>query len=302
MAQAGRIKTRQMRTGRRALAAALLMAVGSLALAATGTADPGGKYSKFANCPYKDPEVSKCFYSETIGGEVTLGSTKVPIVNPAVLQGAYTEPDKRSVSKFIGATKGPTLSKASQPVPGGLVGIVAPQDAPDLVKAVVALLFENDLTKVSATLELAKPASAIRLNEESLGGELGTALTLPIKVHLENPLLGPSCYVGSSSAPVVWNLSSGATTPPKPHKPIQGSVGEIEFLEEGRVIELKDTTLVDNAWKMPAASGCGGPLSFLINPIVNKAAALPSAAGASTAILKNEASISSAIAVEQHAE
>jgi len=283
------------------LGIALFAVTVSLVAATSATAELAGSYSKFAQCPYKNPEAAKCIYSTTTGGEVVLGATKVPIVNPAILQGAYTEPDKTGVSRFIDATNGVSLSKASQPIPGGLMGIVAPADASPLVKAVIALFFENDLTKASASLELARPASEIRFSEENFGGEKGPGLALPIKVHLENPLLGPSCYVGSSSSPIAWALTSGTTAPPKPNKPIRGTVGEVEFKDGGGLAETKRTTLVDNAWSAPVANGCGGPLSSLINPIVNDSASLPAVAGVNEARIDSAVSITSASAVREKA-
>lgn len=302
MAQAGHVATKAY-CMKAFLAVTLLLAV-IASLFVTGNAMAGltGNYARFAQCPYKDPKVSKCISSTTIGGEVVLGSTKVPIVNPTVLQGAYGPPNNKGVSKFIGATDGVTLSKASQPVPGGLLGLVPPASASPLVKAVIALLFENNLLKVSASLELARPADEIRFSEENFGGEIGPAIVLPIRVHLENPFLGSSCYIGSSSSPIAWALTSGATSPPKPNKPITGTVGEVKFLAEGALAETKGTTLVDNAWSAPAANGCGGSLSFLVNPIVNRSAGLPSPAGVSTVSLESTISIASPPSVEENAE
>jgi hypothetical protein len=302
VAQAGRgiVRARRISAWRtRAwLAVTSLMILILLAITASAPAKLTGNYIRFANCPYKNPEASKCIYSTTVGGEVVLGTRKVPIVNPAILQGAYTAPDKSGFASFIPPTSGPMLSKAPQPVPGGLAGIVAPKESPPLVKAMIALFFENALTSVSATLEPAGPASEIRLNESNLGGELGTALRLPLRVHLENSLLGPSCYVGSASSPIVWNLTSGTTSPPKPDKPITGTVGAAEFLEEGSMLQTKGTALVDNAWAAPVAYGCGGPLSFLINPIVNDSAGLPAPAGKNTARLNGSAFITPALALK----
>jgi len=283
------------------LTIALLAAIASLFVTASAGAELSGNYAQFAQCPYKNPKASKCIYSTTSGGEVALGSTKVPILNPVVLQGAYAESAKSNVSKIIAATNGTTLSKASQPIPGGLMGIVAPPDAPPLVKAVIALLFENGLTKASASLELARPANEIRFSEENFGGETGPALTLPVRVHLENPFLGSSCYVGSASAPILWKLTSGTTSPPKPNKPATGTAGEIEFLEGGGLVKTKGSKLVDNAWSAPVAHGCGGPLSFLVNPLLNGAAGLPAAAGVNAVSLESAISISPVALVGEQA-
>jgi hypothetical protein len=281
--------------------ALLLVALASLALASSASAKLTGNYTKFANCPFNDPTASKCIYSTTVGGEVVLGSKKVPIVNPAVLQGAYTEPDEKGFSKFVAATNGVTLSKAPQPVPGGLAGFVNCKTITNFIlKAACEFTFENGLTGVNSTLELARPANEIVISENNLGGEIGTALKLPIKIRLENPLLGESCYVGSSSSPIYWNLTSGTTSPPAPNKPLTGTVGEVEFLEEGRILETKGTRLVDNAWASPGASGCGGLLSVLLDPIVNTSAGLPAAAGVNTADLINNVFIGAATAVKKN--
>src|SRR5262249_12418764 len=152
-------------------------------------------------------------------GEVVLGSKKVPIVNPVVLQGGYGEADETAFAKFYGATNGITLSKAPQPVPGGLAGFVNCKEISNIILRLSCEgIFENGLTGVNSTLELARPASEIRFSENHLAEEEGVALKLPVKFRLENPLFGESCYVGSSSNPVKWELTTGATSPPGPNK------------------------------------------------------------------------------------
>jgi hypothetical protein len=287
-------------------AALLLVAVVSLALAASASAKLTGDYTRFANCPYKNPEASKCIVSTTEGGEVVLGSKAVPIVNPAVLQGAYTEGEGggfANFAKFIAATNGETLTKAPQPVPGGLAGLVKCNEITNFIlHAACQFTFENGLTGVNATLELARPASEILVSENNLGGEIDTALKLPVKIHLENPFLGASCYVGSSSEPIYWNLTSGTTKPPAGIKPITGTVGELEVFAGGSIIEAKGLTLVDNTWAAPSTNGCGGLLSFILDPIVSLNAGLPAKAGKNTAILVNDAFIGSAFAVNKNDE
>jgi hypothetical protein len=292
--------TTQLSRGRVACAALLLVALAMLGLAGSAAAKLPPAYEKFANCPYKNPETSKCIYSTTVGGEVVLGSKTVPIVNPAVLQGGYTEGTKATGynSKFIAPTSGPTLSKAPQPVPGGLAGLVNCKEISNFIlKTSCEFTFENGLTGVNATLELARPASEIVVNENNLGGEIGTALKLPVMIHLENPFLGSSCYVGSSSSPIYWNLTTGTTNPPPPNKPIKGTAGHPEFLEEGGILETQGAVLVDNAWAAPGVNGCGGLLSILLDPIVDTSAGLPAAAGKNTAILVNNTYVSPALLV-----
>jgi hypothetical protein len=290
--------TSQLSRGRVACAALLLVALAVLGLAGSASAKLPPAYEKFANCDYKNPETSKCIYSTTVGGEVVLGSKTVPIVNPAVLQGGYSKGDESGNAKFIAPTSGPTLSKAPQPVPGGLAGLVNCKEITNFIlRTSCEFTLENGITGVNATLELARAPSEIVVNENNLGGEIGTALKLPVKIHLENPFLGASCYVGSTSAPIYWNLTSGKTNPPPPNKSIKGNAGHLELLEEGGILETKGTTLVDNAWAAPGANGCGGLLSILLDPVVNVSAGLPAAAGKNTAILINDIFISPALLV-----
>jgi hypothetical protein len=287
----------------RVVATALLaVALAALGLAGSAQAKLTGEFTKFATCPYKLPtEVKKCIYSVTESGEVLLGNKKVPIEKPVILKGGYGAAGEDEFSKFYAPTDGITLSKAQQNVPGGLLGIVPEASSPFLVKALIKFFLENSLTGVNSTLELAKPASAIRISENNLAGEINTALEMPVKVHLENPFLGKSCYVGSESSPLVWKLTDGTTSPPGPNKAITGAGGEGEFLEEGRILKLNKNILVDNAWSAPTASGCGGILSFLVTPIIN-AQLGTTTAGHNTAILKNTISIAAAVTVRKFDE
>jgi hypothetical protein len=286
--------------------AMLVVALASLSLAGSASAKLTGEFTKFQYCPYQTPGVAaRCINSLTTGGEVVLGKKKVPIVNAATLQGGYTAPAEEGpeagFSKFVAATNGITLSKAAQPVPGGLAGLVNCKEISDfLLRISCEVTFENGLTGVNSTLELAKPASEIRVSEEHLAEGLGVALKLPVRVHLENPFLGSECYVGSSSSPLKWELRADTTSPPLPNKPITGNPGEVEFFEEGRILKLSNAELVDNAWSAPGASGCGGLFSFIINPIINSSVGVPAAAGVNTARLKNTIYAASALAVRNN--
>src|SRR5690242_13085403 len=107
----------------RASIALLITALVALGLASSAQAKLTGNYTRFSQCPYSNLEVKKCVYSTTESGEVVLGSKKVPIVNPVVLQGGAGK-QVEGIAPFFGATNGVTLSKAPQPVPGGLAGLV----------------------------------------------------------------------------------------------------------------------------------------------------------------------------------
>ena len=282
----------------KALVALLITALAALGIAGTAHAKLTGAYTKFAQCPYTNTLVKKCLYSVTTSGEVVLGSKKVPITNPVTLQGGAGK-QVEEIAPFFAATNGITLSKTPQPVPGGLAGIINCKEIKDFfLRLACEATFENGLTGLNSTLELARPATEIRVSENRLAEEAGTALKMPVKFHLENPFLGASCYVGSFTSPIIWNLTTGTTAPPLPNTPISGKAGFIEFLEEGSIAFSKETVLVENAWAAPGVNGCGGFLvELILNPIINAAAGLPAAAGKNTAILKNELSVAAAAAV-----
>lgn len=291
---------KKRRTTGVACAALLVVALTSLALASTAGAKLVGPFTKFQYCPWKTSEVARCLYSVTNSGEVVLGSKKVPIVNPVTLQGGFSESGEGQFAKFFGATNGITLSKTKQPLPGGLAGLINCKEIKDFfLRVSCEVTFENGLTGVNTTLELAKPASQIKISESNLARKEGVALQLPVKVHLENPFLGSNCYVGSESSPIIWNLTSGKTSPKEPNKPIEGAGGSVSFLEEGLILRLDKNKIVDNNWSAPGANGCGGFLvELIINPILNLASGLPSAAGKNTAILNNTIEITTPFALE----
>ena len=278
------------------------VALVALGLSASAQATLTGDYARFTQCPYPNTEVRKCLYAVTESGEVVLGSKAVPIVNPVTLQGGAGAVGEDEFSKFYGATNGITLSKTPQPVPGGLAGIINCKKISEiLLRITCELAFENGVTGLNTTLELAKPASTIRVSENHLAGEFETALELPVKAHLENPFLGGACYVGSEGSPLIWKLTTGTTAPPAPNTPITGAAGEIEFLEEGSVLESQNAKLVDNAWSAPGATGCGGfPAELLLDPIINTAAGVPAAEGKNTAILNNTIFVGAAAAVRRN--
>jgi hypothetical protein len=289
---------KQMKAVRYGYRAVLGGVVVGLCLPAAALAHTG-EFAKFNYCPSTTTGVAHCLYSVTNGGEIVLGKKTTPIVNKVTLQGGYSK-EVEGFSTFYAATNNETLSKTAQPVPGGLAGIVPPESSPPLVKLLSKFFFENGLTGINATLELAKPASEIKLSTFNL--EIGEeiALKLPVKVHLENPFLGSSCYVGSSSSPLIWNLTTGTTSPPEPNKPITGKPGFVESKDENEIIQLNENSLVENAWAAPEASGCGGVLSFLVDPVINAEIGLPATAGNNTAILNNTIDTATVGSVNSH--
>ena len=255
--------------------------VASLAIvgASSALAVPKGEYSVFEQCPTKVETLSGCVVSRTESGSVTLGKTEVPIVSTQTLQGGV-ENIEPGVKNLVAAVNGETLTKTPQKVPGGLLGLVKCNEIKGegfwekLERAGCEAIFENKYTGVNATTELAAPATSVIL---SLAGaefpELGPALILPIKVKLENPLLGKECYIGSNTHPIVLELTTGKSGS------LTGKLGEFSSRAEGGILVVSSSKLVDATFSAPAATGCGEFFSFLLDPIINSKIGLPATTG-----------------------
>lgn len=266
----------------------LMVSVVSLGVASPALAKlPAGDFGVFSQCPRFGTGVNLCLYTRAIGGEVTLGREIVPIVNTITIQGGIDESEEPPFAEtFVGALDGETISKTPQRVPGGLSGLVkCGEISGSLERRACESVFGNGMTSVTATTELARPASEITINTGNLENQEGTALSLPVKVHLTNPFLGSECYIGSSSNPLTLSFTTGTTSPPPPNKPISGKVGLIGAKDEFEFISISRNMLVDNSFSAPAATGCGGMYSFLIDRIIDRKIGLPSAAGSNTMIL-----------------
>jgi hypothetical protein len=282
----------------RPLVAAAVTAGALVTASSAMAAAPTGDYVNFKYCPYTNTAVQTCLYSKTTSGSFQLGNATVPITSstPIIFQGGFSTEDVNFTTTFYPAVGADTLSKTALKVPGGLIGLV---DTGGFTGALIsafnaAVASVND---VYATAELVGPAKFDYYNYV-IG--TGTAIELPLRIHLENPFLGSNCYIGSASNPVTLKLTDATTSPPPPNTPISGYVGDITQNNDGTVATASNVKLVDNAFSAPAASGCG--LTFvdqlLITPAVNLKEGLPSAAGHNTAIMQGDSQLGARTAVE----
>jgi len=265
-------------------------AIAALAIVGVPAAMANG-YSVFEQCPLGTAHMNGCIYSPTTSGYIKIGKQEVPIVNKQVLQGGLLREEEPFVKHLVAAKNGETLTKTAQKVPGGLAGLV---ECPKITNFIERILcegfFENGLTGVNAVTELAAPASSVVLNTafEQLG--VGTALTLPIKVKLENPLFGSECYIGSNKEPITLNLTTGATTGGPTGKP-----GTESFKEEGGIVEISGISLVSNTFTAPKATGCG--LLGILDGLINEKIGLPSSKN--TAVLNGSVELANSELVEE---
>jgi len=278
-------------------AVALLVALGTASPALATEHHPTGEFAPFKDCPLSNSTIEDCLLAETTSGEFTVGKRTVPISSTIVLQGGFKLNQKTEIIEVVGAEDGNTLSKTPQFVPGGLLNVVAPEFLPKWLQNILNALVSEGLAEVTAETELAAPATSIGLSTENLLFEEGTAISLPLKIKLNNTFLGEACYIGSNAAPIVIDFTTGATEPPAPNKSIKGTAGTFGHNALYTLITLTGSKLVNNSFAAPKAEGCGGLLAFLIDPAVNAELGLPSAAGTNTAILEGKLSTGAKSAV-----
>jgi hypothetical protein len=277
---------------------ALVLPVTALAAASPAMAEPKGIFKIFKECPTEIPGVTPCSYIETKSGEFKLGKTTVPIEGVTIIQqGGYLKtgnPENEREFFGIPAKNGESLSKTALNVPGGLTGLINCTELIEPFKAWCKKALESGPLEVTATAELAATEkNPVIFDERALGSEKGTAVTLPLRVHLKNSTLGNSCYIGSESSPLQLHLTTGATSPPKGFESIHGKLGKIESLEEKELgaLRISNDSLVDNTFTAPGTEGCG-EAEFLgvkfkgfLDGTVNAKSGLPSKAGENVAKL-----------------
>lgn len=247
-------------------ALAMMALVSPVAQAAT----PAPPYEDFAGCPSlaENSNISFCVKTTFTGGHLKLGKKNIAITNPIVLRGAA----EQNTANFVANSEG-GIVPVRQQVDGGLIGLTG-------IKSLDEEIANQQLLKVYAVVELAG----------QVGNLEDPALSLPVKVHLENPFLGNGCYVGSNANPIDLNLITGTTSPPPPASPITGQPqGEYEpEASRPQVLTASDGLNVDNTFAVPSANGCLlnlGSQHINIDKLVNAASGLPAAAGKSEAVL-----------------
>ncbi len=285
---------------RRALLGVLAPLVLLGVVSSSAFAAPTGVFAAFAQCPTGIPGVALCQYVEVTSGEVVVGPLQIPIDRPIVLQGGALPTGSPNFNEYfvLPAANGESVSPTELNVPGGLSSVIGCPSFTEDSRGdsrrhhrrhdPCSRFRDREGSEVSATVEgVAGPTNPAILNLAALVEEKGSALTFPARIHLENPLLGESCYVGSESSPIELHLTDGTTSPPPPNQPITGKPGHLKGeVEEGyEASTTTESTLVDNSFSVPPAEGCGGELSNIIDPLIDRTLGLESPAGHNTIIL-----------------
>jgi hypothetical protein len=281
---------------------ALAVSLTVLAVASSGGHHRNKDYAPFADCPLSNPATDVCIFAQAESGELIIGKKTIPVTRTMTLRGGAHQNEATGKQEFIGAEDGDTFSRTPQVVPGGLYGIVAPNLLPKTPRELFNKFIAKGVADVTATIELAAPASSIGVNTQNLIEAKGIGLSLPVKVKLSNPFLGESCYIGSNGKPIVMRLTTGTTNPSPPHKPITGKPGHAKFKDEYNLITIKEDSLLSNSFAAPSVEGCGGILSSLVDPAVDAELGVPVPAGHNETILNGTLRDANAPAVRARRE
>jgi hypothetical protein len=263
-----------------ALTLAVMCAAAPVALAA-----PKGIFATFAQCPTERPGVTLCLHAEMVGGMFAIGKLSVPITRPLVVQDGTVPTGRANLNEYFLSppVNGQGIAPNELEIPGGMKAILqCPQAG---CRGPSGSVIPNT---VVATIETAvSPANPGILDLAAAIEERRSALTLPVRVQLHNSLLGSACYLGSATHPIELRATTGTTNPPLPNKPITGSLGQFaSVFENGYELDsLTNVKLVDNAFSVPVAQGCGGQLAWLVDAEIDQALGLESTPGHNTGIL-----------------
>jgi hypothetical protein len=243
---------------------ALLVLGASLLFASSASA----VFPNFSDCPRSAPNFTACLDVQSVSGSLEIKGFTVPLGESLEIRGALSNADEREEVVFIPPTGTNGFFARPIRVPGGILGIEFPIPG----------------NTVLATAQLAGPASSINFRF----GIPVTTISLPVKVKLDNPILGSNCYIGTNSNPARINLTTGTTSPPPPNRPISGSFGTVAPLPGGfaRIGQVN----VENSFPVPGATECGLGLG-LINSLVNLRLRLPSAAGNNSMVQTSDVAV-----------
>ncbi len=298
-----------------------VLALVALAPAAAAAAEYGGftetakehaEFQAFANCPFGAAPSLDCSWAKSsttekwpsqkikqefeaergreaqgIPSEFRVGNVTVILKQSVTLRGGIGFEEEGEGETWFGAEGTDTI----QPVPQKTLPLTEAIDtsllSPDELNRYTYFVKIAKEPKVTATVELAGPASATTVSVNSLLSEEGTAFAFPVKVKLTNPFLGDNCYVGSDSSPIMIDFTTGTSGA------LRGKNGSrIKFDKNGFILTLETDTLVNESFASPGVEGCG--VEGGADEAINMALGLPSPAGHNAAVLNGTLKLSTA--------
>jgi DNA-binding beta-propeller fold protein YncE len=233
-----------------------------------------GAWAPFNRCPVDDPAmlaadgvsaITLCLGSNSTHGSIKIGNLPVTTTGSTNLQAGLVLDENTFEFAVIPPSGGALLADPVQ-VTGTPVGTV------------------------TAVTQSAGTPSDFNL---IAGIQTGVPIiTLPIKIQLQNPALGPSCFIGSDQDPIVLHPENTDLSN------AQSIGGFFSFDPNGSPnLAGRDGSLLitgavqgDNTFAVPGASGCGPNGDGSLDAVVNAVVGLPSPSGNNHLVLEDAAS------------
>ena len=276
------------------IALAVMAPLAAASASTTSAVTLRGDWAAFTRCPVGNARMlaatgqapngsgssALCVAADSPSGSIKLGNTTATTGDTnlqAGLAGSF------SAGFSVVSPAGGAIVAAPVDIPGGLLGLICPSSIP-VISAICQEIVNSPLNTVAAVVQPAGRPSHFNFGAGLTSGE--PILTLPVKVQLQNPILGSGCYIGSNSDPIVL----------KPENLVTPTVATQRFDPNGTPDPskgvLEDVVATgeqgDNSFSVPGATGCGGTLlSAVIDPILDLKEGLPSAAGNNSLVLDN---------------
>lgn len=232
-----------------------------------------GAWAPFDRCPVDDPAMlaadgtntfGLCLGSNSNHGSIKIGNLPMATTGSTNLQAGLV---------------GPSADQLAVISPPGGALVSDPVDIPN-----------TPVGTVTAVTQSAGTPSDFNL---FAGIQTGVPIiTLPIKIHLQNPALGPSCFLGSDQDPIVLHPENTDLSN------AQSIGGFFTFDPNGtpNLAGLDGSLLItgavqgDDTFAVPGAQGCGPNGDGSLDALVNAVVGLPSPAGSNHLVLDDAAS------------
>jgi hypothetical protein len=267
-------------------AAAVVMPLTAASASVHQSVKLNGDWAPFNRCPVDNTamlqadgasKVPLCVASSSPSGTIKIGNM-APSTSQSDLQfglissaGAFT----------VIAPQQSAVQSAPVRQPGGLSRMLCPSTKPPIRALCKTLAHDKSLNKVIATLQSAGAPSDFNL---IAGLSKGIPIvTLPVKIHLQNPLLGTRCFIGTNASPIVLHPEN-ATNPVVQSESFDGN-GTPDPAGVMFAIFSNGGTQQDTSFSVPAATGCGERGRF--DGPINLKGGLPSPAGQNSLVLTN---------------
>jgi hypothetical protein len=252
-----------------------------------------GDWAPYNRCPVDSPamlsadgeaRLALCAAVSSPSGSFTVGHVTAPLGASDVQMGLVLTSSAEPEDQWeIVSPPGGAVVGSPTPIPGGLPALVCPSTS-RFLEQVCRGRSTGVVDYLTATVTSAGAPSDFNL--EGAFGLEASLITVPVKLHLENPLLGGGCYIGSNSEPIVLH----------PHNLSFPQLGLAEFETNGTpdtegpmlVLSITGSSEGDSTLAIPGANGCG--FGGWLDSAIDRNLTLPSPSGNNSVVLNETAS------------